>query len=30
MARISFADLVRNAGVNYQAEYKQKVSDPSV
>ena len=22
MARISFADLVRNAGVNYQAEYK--------
>ena len=22
MARMSFADLVRNAGVNYQAEYK--------
>lgn len=21
MARISFADLVRNTGVNYQAEY---------
>ena len=30
MARISFADLVRNAGVNYQEKKKKKVSDPSV